>query len=117
MKRKSDYDAHNDLTDDNVSLASNTSTSLICKSKTNNKLKNFNYLNNYTPKLKLNLAYSTNANGVLFSTSETNYCLNQHYFNNLPGLHNSRAKLLLRYSNSSLNSITTMNIRYIFIFV
>lgn len=45
----------------------------------------------------------------MLSLNEAN-CLSRHYFNNLPSLHNYKTKSLLRNSNSSLNSITTMAI-------
>jgi hypothetical protein len=69
---------------------------------TSNKYKNFNYLNNHVPKIKIIPAENYTCNH-----------LSQQYFNNLPALHNHNKKTLDGNSNSNLSSITTMTFRYI----
>ena len=105
----------NDFSNDNVSVESSSSMKLVRK----NKLKNFNYLNTYVPKIKITLVENSNINNDSVSCSDIsngslNKCSNKHYFTNLPALHNYNQKrsFLFKNSNCSLNSITT--IRYIY---
>jgi hypothetical protein len=74
----------------------------------NNKLKNFNYLNNKNS-TKITIA---NHSSNMISSSSSNYYINQQFFNNLPALHSKKYSLLVGNSNTSLNSFTALSIRY-----
>ncbi len=76
----------------------------------NNKLKNFNYLNN---KNSTKITFANHSNNMISS----NYYINQQFFNNLPALHSKKYSLLVGNSNTSLNSFTALSIRYTYCYI